>query len=304
MNVSLCMIVRNEAALLAQCLESARSLVQEVIVVDTGSTDASKAIATVHGARVFDFPWCDDFAAARNESIRHASHPWIFWLDADDRIDKANREKLQMLFANLRDEVAGYMMRRASVAPAGDLQPSSSLVRLFPSDPRIRWERRVHEQIIPSIQKLGGKVRTTDIVVHHHGYATTQAILAKAQRDLRLSEFECVERPLDGYAQFSRGCALADLGRPAEALVAFNLATGVRLPASAARNVYAQMARCYLQEGCLSLALEVLSTGQSLYPNDRELLLAEADLREAIGEFARAEACRGLVLKTRLAAAE
>ena len=76
MTVSLCLMVRNEEHDLPGCLQSAGDLVDEIIVVDTGSTDRTKEIAANFGAKVFDFPWCDDFAAARNECIRHATGEW------------------------------------------------------------------------------------------------------------------------------------------------------------------------------------------------------------------------------------
>ena len=102
MSVSLCLMVRNEEAVLPGCLQSTADLVNEIIVVDTGSTDRTKEIAANFGAKVFDFPWCDDFAAARNECIRHATGEWIFWMDADERIDEANREKLRALFEPIK----------------------------------------------------------------------------------------------------------------------------------------------------------------------------------------------------------
>ena len=82
------MIVRNEAERLPGCLESVADLVDEIVIVDTGSTDATKAVAARFGAKVkiFDFAWCDDFAAARNESLRRAGGDWVLWLDADDRV--------------------------------------------------------------------------------------------------------------------------------------------------------------------------------------------------------------------------
>ena len=76
------MIVKNEEAHLAGCLGSVADLVDEIVVVDTGSTDATAAVASRFGARVYPFHWVDSFAAARNESLRHARGDWIFWLDA------------------------------------------------------------------------------------------------------------------------------------------------------------------------------------------------------------------------------
>jgi hypothetical protein len=109
--VSLCMIVKNEEANLPDCLGSVADLVDEVIVVDTGSSDGTKQVAERLGARVYEFPWVDSFAAARNESLRHATGDWVLWMDADDRLDEHNRQKLLGLFAGLNGENAGYVLK-------------------------------------------------------------------------------------------------------------------------------------------------------------------------------------------------
>jgi len=92
--ISLCMIVKNEEAHLEPCLRSVSDLVDEIIIADTGSTDRTKQIAARYGAKVVDFVWQDSFAAARNESLKHATGDWIFWLDADEQLDDANRQRL------------------------------------------------------------------------------------------------------------------------------------------------------------------------------------------------------------------
>ncbi len=112
--ISLSLIVKNEERALPICLGSAADLVHEIILIDTGSTDRTKEVAASFGARVFDFAWRDDFAAARNESLRHATGDWIFWVDADDRLDEENRQKLRNLFAGLKDENAAYVMKSRS----------------------------------------------------------------------------------------------------------------------------------------------------------------------------------------------
>jgi glycosyltransferase involved in cell wall biosynthesis len=95
------LIAKNEEANLTACLQPVADLVNEIVVVDTGSTDRTRSLAASFGARVFEFPWVDDFSAARNESLRHATGQWIFWLDADDRVDETNRGELQALFGGL-----------------------------------------------------------------------------------------------------------------------------------------------------------------------------------------------------------
>ena len=118
---SLCMIVRDEEQDLAECLESVADLIDEIVVVDTGSTDRTCEVARRFGSRVFDFPWVDSFAAARNESLRHATGDWIFWLDADERLTDANRTKLQRLFAGLGQENKAYGMRLVSLPEPGSI---------------------------------------------------------------------------------------------------------------------------------------------------------------------------------------
>src|ERR1700735_3067517 len=130
--VSLCIIARNEAANLAACLAPLLPLVHETIVVDTGSTDGTQAIATQHGARVFDFPWCDDFAAARNESLRYATGDWILWMDADDRVDADNADRLAGLLAALGHERVAYLVSCVSLATDGQPTVETRHVRLFP----------------------------------------------------------------------------------------------------------------------------------------------------------------------------
>ena len=112
-SVSLCVIARNEATNLPACLGPLLPFVGETIVVDTGSTDGTRAVAESMGARVFDFAWCDDFAAARNESLRRATSDWILWMDADDRVDAANAARLgDLLRCRRRDGGVHHEVRQ------------------------------------------------------------------------------------------------------------------------------------------------------------------------------------------------
>src|SRR5262245_3405965 len=88
--LSLCLIMRDNAGTIGPCLESVRPWVAEMVCVDTGSTDETPQLAARLGARVYHFPWCDSFSAARNESFRYAQGDWIFWTDSDDVIDQDN----------------------------------------------------------------------------------------------------------------------------------------------------------------------------------------------------------------------
>src|SRR5437764_33641 len=111
-NLSLCMIVRDSARTLQACLSSIRPWVDEIVVVDTGSLDDTQQIAKDHGAEIFEFPWIDDFSAARNESLRRAQGKWLFWMDSDDSIDEANGRGLRALaYGAHNPAVFGYVLQ-------------------------------------------------------------------------------------------------------------------------------------------------------------------------------------------------
>ncbi len=181
--ISLTMIVRDEEANLPHCLESAQGVFDEIVVIDTGSKDRTAEIARSFGARVFDFPWIDDFAAARNESLARATGDYAFWLDADDVLEPRERDKLQALKAQLR---AGRDARAYVVRCACDPSPDGTggdtvvdHIRLFPMRDDVRWTYRVHEQILPALRRAKVPVEWTDITVRHTGYVD-QGLRSKA----------------------------------------------------------------------------------------------------------------------------
>ncbi len=145
------MIVKNEENNLPACLRSVAGLFDEIVVVDTGSTDRTREIAAEFGARVFDFVWVDDFAAARNAALARATSDYAFWLDADDVIDPPEREKLQALLESLSpwDFSASRGGLRCADSPYGtggsrgipDSARSKALGRAGPTPPNPPSER-------------------------------------------------------------------------------------------------------------------------------------------------------------------
>jgi glycosyltransferase involved in cell wall biosynthesis/Tfp pilus assembly protein PilF len=287
--VSLCMIVRNEENNLPACLQSVADLVQEMIVVDTGSTDRTKEIADKHGAKVFDFPWIDHFAAARNESLRHATGKWIFWLDADDRVDESNRAKLRGLFSKLGDDVAGYVMKCLCLPDSNGVATVVDHLRLFRKHPQVRWEFRVHEQILPALRKIGAAVRWSDVVIHHTGYQDPSLRQRKLQRDLRLLEVEQFEQPNHPFTLFNLGSVYQEMGRIAEALELFRKSLDLSAPRdSIVRKLYATITQCHRSLAQKTEALAACRAGLALFADDVELLFQEAVTLRELGDVAGA----------------
>jgi GT2 family glycosyltransferase/tetratricopeptide (TPR) repeat protein len=289
---SLVMMVKNEETRLGPCLESAAHLFDDTVIIDTGSTDRTKEIALRYGARVFDFPWCDSFAAARNEGLRHALGKWVMWLDADDRLNDEAQRKLPELFATLGDEVAAYAMRVRSVMDAGGTAfRLLDQVRLFRNVPGVVWEYRVHEQTLPSINRLGGAVRWTDIVIDHVGYQDVSVRRGKLERNLRLLELDAADKPDDSFTLFNLGWTQMDLGRTQEALkhLERSLEKSSR-DASIVRKLYHLIAVARRQVGRKEAAREICRDGLKRFPDDTELLLEEALILLDEKEFPTAEA--------------
>jgi tetratricopeptide (TPR) repeat protein len=286
------MIVHNEESRLGDCLRGAAGLTQETIVVDTGSTDRTKAIAAEHGAKVYDFKWIDDFAAARNESIRHATGDWIFWLDADDRIDESNRQRLVQLFHNLPKSIAAYRMRYSCWIDPGSLTAKRILVdqpRLFPNHPQIRWTQRVHEQILPAVFKLGGTYEKTEIVIDHLGYEDSEVRERKQTRNVRLLRLEMAENPNHPYTLFNLGSELLSMNRPSEAQPYLERALE-SWPAvdDHAAKLFVLLAKAHRGQGRIHQALEVCGRGRQTFPDHPELLSTEGFLFHELGELQKA----------------
>ncbi len=177
------MIVKNEAALLGQCLAGVRDVADEIVVVDTGSVDATKEIARQYRAKVIETVWRDDFAAARNISLEHATGVWILWLDADDVVPATSLPLLRALKQRPPDKVYGFIVRNER---PGNTGTEFTQARMFPNRRGLRFERRIHEQIMPSALRIGLPLEQCGVVVEHHGYADPETLKRKAGRNVRL----------------------------------------------------------------------------------------------------------------------
>ena len=185
--ISLCMIVKDEESFLPQCLGSARPIVSEIIIVDTGSRDKSKEIARSYGAKVFEVPWEDDFAKARNVSLGRASGDWLLVLDADEAI--AERDHAALLQHTRHPAVCYEFMQRhysndirlSHFKPCHGEYPDwersyvgyfeSNLCRLFPNRAGIEYRGVVHELVEHSIKEIGKhRIERSPIPIHHYGH--------------------------------------------------------------------------------------------------------------------------------------
>lgn len=176
--ISFCLISKNEEKNIKECIEKVKPAVDEIIVLDTGSTDNTVKIAEELGAKIGHFDWDDDFSEARNTAIEMATKDWILFLDCDERLEAEDLALLKKTIANYGEEYVAVQQPINSVTDGGGI--TSYRVTLFKRDPRIRYRGRVHETVSDSINEFKGKFLKVDIPVIHLGYRDKNSLIDKA----------------------------------------------------------------------------------------------------------------------------
>jgi glycosyltransferase involved in cell wall biosynthesis len=188
--LSLAMIVKNEARCLARCLQSIRSVVDKIVIADTGSTDDTVNIAKNFGAKIFHFDWVNDFSAARNYSLGQASGDWILVLDADEFASEALAKEIREFVQ--KPPTIGRLKIVSDFRRGGNTLRSQSFVsRLFPRG--AHFQGRIHEQIVSSLPRLNLSGE-----LWHDGYLETQ----KSDRNVKLLLEELEREPDNAYLRY------------------------------------------------------------------------------------------------------
>ena len=231
-SISLCMIVKDEEACLARCLASVKPVVHELVVVDTGSSDRTVAIATAFGARVSQFPWNGSFSDARNHALDQARGAWVLVVDADEVLSASDHSMITQLVSSATRQQAFSVITRnyttmihaqgwtandgsyPAEERADGWQPSKK-VRLFPNDSRFRFSGEVHEMVEPSLRAAGIAILPAPFVVHHYGEMEQDPV---KQLDKKLGYFETgmqklAQQPDDLAAICELAVQAGELGR-------------------------------------------------------------------------------------------
>ena len=179
--LSICMIVKNEAANLPRALGSIEGLEAEVVVVDTGSTDETVEIATRAGAKVVHFAWISDFSAARNEAFANATGRWLLVLDADEELTAELKARIEGVLA--ASQAGALKLPMADIDERGAVRMHVSSTRIIRNGRGYAYEGRVHEDLDGSVRRAGDAIEHADLPIRHHGY--TAAENARKERHTR-----------------------------------------------------------------------------------------------------------------------
>ncbi|MGE4277445.1 MAG: glycosyltransferase, partial [Lawsonibacter sp.] len=218
--LGLCLIAKDEEKNIANCIQSVGNIVDEIVVVDTGSADNTVHIAESLGATVYDYPWDDNFSNARNFAIRHAKSAWLLLLDADEQVDQNGLDTI-VAFINTTEKDGAYFRVRNYI---GSYSPQDftmhNALRLLRNNGKYRYEGAIHEQIVcDDMTDFVHHFETLRVILNHYGYL--DSAIAKKQkrgRNMPILEQELEENPDDFFAQYYLGNEYLALNRVEEAL--------------------------------------------------------------------------------------
>ncbi len=293
LSLSLCMIVKDEEEMLPRCLEAAAPAVDEIIVVDTGSSDRTIEIAKSFGAKVIEFEWTGSFADARNVSIDAATGDWLMYLDADEVLVAEDAPRLR--------ELTGHTWREAFYLVetnfTGDLEDGMAVthnaMRVFRNRPGYRFKGRVHEQVAHALPGfLPERFESTTVRVEHYGYlGAVRDAKEKSRRNLELLEKQAADGIDTPFHAFNMGSEYAAAGDEKKALASFQKAwdmlvddqqrTSYGYVPSLTNRLVKALRICGDLEGAESRA----DDGLELFPGFTDLVLEQAKCARARGDL-------------------
>ena len=287
------MIVKNEARALGRCLDSARDWVGEMVIIDTGSTDETVAIARAHGASVSHFEWCDDFSAARNAALDLATREWVLVLDGDEtcRIE----DPADLARALQQTQWDGFNLPISSLNDDGT-HSQAMVFRLFRRElPRMRYRGEIHEQLEAV---AAGEIRTSSlscVKLSHDGYTKTVfASKDKGNRNIRLSRKVAHSRPNDPFSWFVLAMALTQtdpdgmLGAAKTAFTMLETSPDRGAGEQYVVNLYLAVIGVHLSRGQTDQAVVFANRGLTIFPNSPDLHYLRGSSLMTAGKFANA----------------
>ena len=223
LRLSLCMIVRDEQEMLPRCLAAVAGAIDEIVIVDTGSIDATIEIARSFGARVIEHQWTGSFAEARNVSFDAAGGDWLMYLDADELLVREDAELLRSLTGRTWREAFYLSETNYTGDPEDGGAVAHNALRVFRNRPEYRFEGRLHEQIAHRLPGyLPERIEATSVRVEHYGYlGVVRDARQKSRRNIELLRLQQADSPPTPFVHFNLGCEYAAAGDGAAALAEF-----------------------------------------------------------------------------------
>ncbi|MBM5719932.1 tetratricopeptide repeat-containing glycosyltransferase family 2 protein [Listeria ivanovii] len=277
--ISICMIVKNEAHILRQSLASFRKFTEEIIIVDTGSTDETKKIAKEFTDFVYDFEWTGNFSDARNFAATKATGKWIMAIDADECLEEESYLKLKKQLKLQNESI--YMAQIISfTGEKGRVTTTNHMPRIYKNDGTICFRGVIHEQL-EAVDKHSIEAGIADVKIYHYGYMSEIVEKqGKSNRNLRLLEKEVKNNKDSGFVHFNIGQEMNRLGKKEEALKEFSEAFRLR---DDNQYIWAKLSAYHIadlleQEKRYEESLAIIEEARIIWPNVPEFPLKKANI--------------------------
>jgi glycosyltransferase involved in cell wall biosynthesis len=290
MTISLCMIVRDEEEMLPRCLAAVAPAVDEIVIVDTGSTDRTIEIARTFGAKVIEREWTGSFAEARNVSLEAATGDWLIYLDADEVLVSEDVDRLRGLTGHVWREAFRLVETSYTGETGGGSAMTTRPLRVFRNRPHYRFEGRLHEQITTHLPGYApGRIEQSSVRIEHYGYLSgVRDAKEKSRRNLELLRAEQAESAPSAFLHFNLGSEYAAIGDYATAVSELEQAWRMMpnggedgcdwFPALVQRLVSA-LIRCGRAEEAIARAQD----GLRLFPRLTDLVFFQAEAALSLG---------------------
>lgn len=276
--LSIAMIVRDEEQVLPGALESVREIADQIVIGDTGSHDQSCRIAASLGAEVFAIPWHDDFSAARNQLLPHATGDWVLWLDAGERlIDRCQAPLREFIDNRPATDSAWAAMIELPPEPAADTRERAARIRLMPNRPDLRFSGRVRESLRPALEAAGLRLQLGPWRIERTEREHSPAFRrARALRNLKLVEIEAQTNGASAGLLLLTGEACAALGQNDKAMAYFRqtILNSERGSTEMLSAYYGLLAAYPPDQAAGNAQLEICIEALEIYPYDAQLLCA------------------------------
>ncbi|MBC1791608.1 glycosyltransferase [Listeria seeligeri] len=277
--ISICMIVKNEAHILRQSLASFRKFTEEIIIVDTGSTDETKKIAKEFTDFVYDFEWTGNFSDARNFAATKATGKWIMAIDADECLEEESYLKFKKQLKLQNESI--YMAQIISfTGEKGRVTTTNHMPRIYKNDGTICFRGVIHEQL-EAVDKHSIEAGIADVKIYHYGYMSEIVEKqGKSNRNLRLLEKEVKNNKDSGFVHFNIGQEMNRLGKNKEALKEFSEAFRLR---DDNQYIWAKLSAYHIadlleQEKRYEESLAIIEEARIIWPNVPEFPLKKANI--------------------------
>lgn len=293
MKISACYIVKNDEAVLKKSLESIKNSVDEIIVVDTGAEDGTRKVAESYGARLSDFAWCDDFAAARNAALAQATGDFVVFLDADEYFSATTKNNLRRVIEKNRTaEAIGIDLVNIDQETEETLGDAFAL-RIFKNDKNFRFAGRIHEQLV---RKDGRPpemafVPPQELLILHTGYSRSLSA-QKAERNYRMlmRELETDEHPERLYMYLAEACMGLKRSSEAKKWALMDIAGGRKQVAYASRSYRILIKLLNESAGAYEEKQELLERATADFPEVPEFWAELAEVQAAVFDYEAAKA--------------